>query len=660
MKEEFRPEDFGIRPLPIPVPPLLETAFGYPGDRRYVAFHECRISTPGFFVEDAVHQSSGVEAGWSLFSRHAAVSRALEAIGVDLKRSIPVIPADEWIAMGEHAQDQVLSRTNSLLLDRNERRFYVGLYPNVMLFLATGLASEAREFGSEDMMMSDEDVPNATFANSNPEPKPSADRPADVSRAVLEDLRSWLDRYEPLDDDGAPGPVESCGFRNVQIRVDRGQIEAAFCYRGGKRYITLHWSPKANKVFICDGIERRFFSDAVDTWYQFLDHPLVNPHLQGWDANAGACQGTQLDFAGRVGELPESPLFANEEAARAMEADVITNCFLYDRANNELYVGTWASALLFHSLVDDGLEEDLVADTRSAPPPLIDWLNERLDDPEQAYAVAAAYNQYQRQQEALEMLERCIALEPHSHLYWCRFSQTLGSLARWEEALDAIETAIGFHAVAQRQYVKAAYMLKWKATCLASLGRYSEAADTYRFAIEVDETGNKADVYAQIAKCYEQMGAHGDAIRARELQVRERADLFRQAERGWESQETEKQILESERFFLGEAWLDLGRCYARADDVGAAEWAFSRAIETSGNCIRARAELGALLQRLGRAKEADCHLAKALALATAKVAQNPTLTAHSDLAFVYRALGMLEKAEQAERRVAESKSGNAR
>jgi hypothetical protein len=51
------------------------------------------------------------------------------------------------------------------------------------------------------------------------------------------------------------------------------------------------------------------------------------------------------------------------------------------------------------------------------------------------------------------MLRRSIEREPNSHLYWCRLSQTLGSLSQWEEALEAIEKAITFHASALRQYV---------------------------------------------------------------------------------------------------------------------------------------------------------------------------------------------------------------
>jgi len=71
------------------------------------------------------------------------------------------------------------------------------------------------------------------------------------------------DEREPLDDDYAPGPAESGGFWSTYFSVEPAQIEEAFGYRGGRRYITLHWSRKANQVFVCDGIGRWSFSGAV-------------------------------------------------------------------------------------------------------------------------------------------------------------------------------------------------------------------------------------------------------------------------------------------------------------------------------------------------------------------------------------------------------------
>ena len=69
-----------------------------------------------------------------------------------------------------------------------------------------------------------------------------------------------------------------------------------------------------------------------------------------------------------------------------------------------------------------------------------------------------------------------------------------------------------FHVSAPRQYVTTGYMIKWKANCLLWLNRYSEAADTYCFAIEIDHAGHEADLYRQLACCYERLGSYSEAI----------------------------------------------------------------------------------------------------------------------------------------------------
>jgi tetratricopeptide (TPR) repeat protein len=660
---DFRPEQFGLVKLPIPVPPMLETALGYPGGERYVTFHECRVSTAGFLVEDSDRKWPGVEAGWLLFCRHPAVARILEILRLDLKRNVPIMSWADWIALPSSQREEYWSKTRYLVLDRLDRVLYVGIYPRVRIFLSMQPASHETESDDGDDEIIDEEfeakVKSAGLEDDDAifeqEPELNATVPVEISRAVVEDLRGWLDEHEPLDDDYTPGAAESCGFRRTNIRVEPGQIEDAFGYHGGKRYISLHWSPKATQVFVCDGMARWSFSESIDTWNQFLNHPLVKPHLQGWDESEKPWRSVQIDFSAQVGELPESLLFSSEQSAREMEADVKTNCLLYDRAGNDIYIGNRASALLFHSLVEDVLEEDLVQAPRAEAVPLLAWLNERQEDPEHVFAVAASYHQHSQEQDALAMLRRCIEREPNSHLYWCRLSQTLGSLSRWQEALEACEKAIVFHASAPRQHLTAGYMLKWKGNCLFWLQRYAEAADTFRLAIEIDDFAHKPESYSQLARCYERMGSYREAIRARELQVRDRADSLAQALRYRESDDhVEDEVVDMERFFLGEAWLDLGRCYVLDGDLGAAEWALRRATEVAGKCIRASAELGVLLRRLGRVEEAGGRLQDALALASAKVAGNPELgSAHSDLAFVYRAMGNSEAAEQADRRAAE-------
>jgi tetratricopeptide (TPR) repeat protein len=662
MEEEFdasvQPENFGLIKLPIPVPPNLEIALGYPGNERYVAFHEYRVSTPGFFIEDADHKWPGVEAGWSLFCRHPAAARALEELRLDLKRTVPIIPWDEWIALQPSQREEYWSKTRYLVLDCQERVLYVSTHPKVKLFLTIVSASRAPAFDDEDEIPDEELEARLQPARCeegsilDKEPKLTAQFPLEIDRTVLERLRSWLDEHEPLEKDYTPRPTESCGFRTTNIAVQPGQIEDAFGYRGGKRYISLHWSPKLNKVFVCDGIGRWSLCDAIHAWDQFLNHALVKPHLQGWDESES--RTVQIDFSGQIDKLPDSPIFSSEQSAREMEADVKTNCILYDRAHNEIYAGSWASALLFHSLVEDALEEDLVPGPRPKAAPLLPWLNDRREDPEQVFAAAAAYDQHHQEPDALALLRRCIEREPDSHLYWCRLSQTLGSLSQWEEALEACEKAISFHASAPRQYVSAGYMLKWKAQCLFMLQRYSEAADTHRFVIEIDNFAHKADSYSQQARCYERLGAYREAVDARELQVRDRSDAFSEALKARDAHNGDDGPVDAERFFLGEAWLELGKCYVLAGNIQAAEWAFRRAIEVDAESIRAHAELGALLRRLDRIDDADEQLRNALMLASRKIERTPQLgSAHSDAAFVYRAMANYGEAEQADQRAAD-------
>lgn len=132
--------------------------------------------------------------------------------------------------------------------------------------------------------------------------------------------------------------------------------------------------------------------------------------------------------------------------------------------------------------------------------PLLGWLNERQENPERVFAVAASHHQHNQDQDALAVLRRCIEREPDSHLYWCRLSQTLGSMSQWTEALEACEKAIALHASAPRQHLTAGYMVKWKGYCLFCLQHYSEAVDAYRFAIEIDDFAHKPESYSHLAR----------------------------------------------------------------------------------------------------------------------------------------------------------------
>src|ERR1041385_1054397 len=87
----LRPEDFGLIAVPIPVPPMLEEALGYPGEERYVALHEWRPDQPGFYIDDGQGIWQGSVPGWLLFLGHPAVTCICERLRLDLHRYAPTI-----------------------------------------------------------------------------------------------------------------------------------------------------------------------------------------------------------------------------------------------------------------------------------------------------------------------------------------------------------------------------------------------------------------------------------------------------------------------------------------------------------------------------------------------------------------------------------------
>jgi tetratricopeptide (TPR) repeat protein len=652
----FQPESFGLINIPIPVPPMLEQALGYPGEERYVAFHECRVHVPGVFIEDAHGQWPGIAAGWSLFCKHPAVSQILETLRMDLRRGVPVIPWKEWVTMNRPERQAHWSRTRILVLDRCKRTFYVGIQPNVLTFLTIQSTSPLQ--GPEDDEETPDDFatsPNLTYREQASilceEPELTSDSPATIDREVLEHLRFWLDQHEPVEREYRPGPTESCGFTRTNIAIERGQLEDAFGYRGGRRYFSIHSSPRSNNVFVCDGIGRCTLSGAIDTWDEFLAHPLIQPHLQTRD-NTG--RAVPIDFTGKVERETRCPSFLTAEQAGEMEAEVNTHCLLYDRAGGRVYTGTWSAALLFHSLVDEVLEEDLVTTSRATPASLLAWLNRRQDDPEHLFAVAASHERQGHRQETLTTLYRCVEQEPTSHLYWCRLSQALGSLSRWVDALEAADKAVAFHASALRQDMTADYLLKWKARCLFMTQRYSEAADLYRLIAKIEHSPFHAECYAQIARCHERMADYTEAVTARELQVRECVDSLSEALDDRSLGEVDEDFVDDERLFLGQAWHELGRAYVRVGNIEPAEWAFRQALRVFPELVQAHAELGALERSLGRVREADAHLQEALALAIRNVAQTQESgSALCAMAFVYRAMGRVAEAIATEARAAD-------
>jgi hypothetical protein len=132
--ESVRPENFELIKLPIPVPPNLEIALRVSGERAVPRVSRVPCLNARLFIEDDDHQWPGAEAGGSLFCRHPAMARALEAVHVDLQRTLPIMAWDEWIALPPAQREEFWAETRYLLLDRRERMFYAARHPNVRTF----------------------------------------------------------------------------------------------------------------------------------------------------------------------------------------------------------------------------------------------------------------------------------------------------------------------------------------------------------------------------------------------------------------------------------------------------------------------------------------------------------------------------------------------
>jgi hypothetical protein len=108
------PTIIDFQPILIPVPPMIEEAFGYTGSSRFVAFF-FKTSPAGFsWCDPHESRSSSYGAVWLTFAQHRRVHPFLEHFNLGDGGS----DAGQW-----------------LLLDRVKRQFLVGVASKVAAFL---------------------------------------------------------------------------------------------------------------------------------------------------------------------------------------------------------------------------------------------------------------------------------------------------------------------------------------------------------------------------------------------------------------------------------------------------------------------------------------------------------------------------------------------
>jgi tetratricopeptide (TPR) repeat protein len=450
------------------------------------------------------------------------------------------------------------------------------------------------------------------------------------------------ERLNPGDDPFALSTLDMSGLRRTSLWIPRNMLERALGYEGKRQYVSFHWSPKQNRVFVCDGLFREYFSDCA-IWHRFIAHPFVAPHLQDWAVNG---KGSELlDFSSKIVPLADSMLFSSEDDARRMESDVATNCILLDRKNGDVYAGSWANALVFHSLTGIDPHGRLAAAAAlraadgDAQQKLIEWLEACAGDPDRVFSLAAVANNFGQHQQALNLLLRCIELCPESDVFHFRLSQTYGSFDRWTEALETCETAIRLQvgAPASVNQVTPDTLLKWKGQCQFNLENYKEAADTYRLLLTMSPERNGEAVYPLFGRCHTKLGHHKEAIVAHENAVGIALNLFltqfeedEQADSGAVALDKARLLIELEA---------LGRAYLLARRFGAAVRVLRKVLSQIPDLVRPRGYLMIAYTAQGHHEKAAKELKTALLHARTNLEEFPNdARRHADLAFLHKAM----------------------
>lgn len=442
-----------------------------------------------------------------------------------------------------------------------------------------------------------------------------------------------------------PSPLEMSGLERTSIRVPPRLLERAFGYMGDRRYVSFHWSPRHEKLFLCDGLLRGQLSSST-VWPRFLAHPLIVPHLQHISADYKRAEA--FEFSARLVPTTETPLFHTTDDVSRMDADVVTSCLVLDRRGGEVYVGSWSGALNFHSLVgDEGFESKgsgvLGDSAEKAEELLIAWLDEHVDDPDELFGTAAAFHRFKQYQQALDTLLRCVRLRPESDEFYLRLSQVYGDLECWEEAFTACEKAVRLQAGAIKRNVTPQAVFMWLARCQFELKRYTEAVDAYQLVAQADPYVQGVRAYDQLGRCFTKLGRHMEAIAAHkkavELQAQEAAENFVSIDE-LGPDEYAPELVEMDRGLIGEALEQLGKTRLLAGQLREAEEEFRQALKASPNSVRAHACLALLHNLMDKRSIAVEEFQIAAARARLMVEYRPdSANAHGDLAFVYKMMG---------------------
>jgi tetratricopeptide (TPR) repeat protein len=127
-------------------------------------------------------------------------------------------------------------------------------------------------------------------------------------------------------------------------------------------------------------------------------------------------------------------------------------------------------------------------------------------DPEQTdnyyFKIAVLFQQAQNHIEAERLLNKCIAVNSSNPLYYCSLGDSLVSLGKIQNALEAYEKAV------QYDNSRAAAYYNRLGNSLMKAGNFSQAADAFQSAIQYEPVRH---YYLSLASAYREMGLDDQA-----------------------------------------------------------------------------------------------------------------------------------------------------
>ena len=191
---DLLPVLMGMRRLIIPAPPLLEAAFGYRGDLRFVAFFYSPRNAA------VAHSDGGDDLlisnpdDWISFVTHPAMCSELDVCpslcGRPGKR---MLPPKEFQQLPDAAKAHYCRQFHALVLDRLKRRLYVSEWEALKMFQACAEPDEEVHVA----------LPDQTLVSPGPGSQPGAhfpgrtntgrniQSPSDAGRLPAVRFRNW-------------------------------------------------------------------------------------------------------------------------------------------------------------------------------------------------------------------------------------------------------------------------------------------------------------------------------------------------------------------------------------------------------------------------------------------------------------------------------------